>query len=375
MRMDKVAINKCSEYDVKKITDIIIEHLKVLNINVDDFNGKNVLIKPNLLMRASPDKAVTTNPAIVEAVCNILVSHGANVTIADSPGGPYTPAILKGLYKACGMTDVAERTNVSLNYDVSFTEIHNPNGHTSKMFNILTPVYNADCIINICKLKTHTFTAMSAAVKNYFGCIPGIQKFEMHARFKDHHKFYSMINDLCKTICDLNPVLNIVDAVVGMEGNGPSGGMPRQIGCIMTSENPFALDLINAKLINLEGKVPTVEISKQRKYCPDSVEKLEIIGDDVNQFVIKDYMKAATTVGKVFDMIPGFLKPRPVVDNEKCIACRDCIKSCPVNTIELNKKNKAFIHRDNCIKCYCCQELCKYKAIKIKKNIIYKIFT
>lgn len=371
--INKVAINKCDNYNVTDIADILIKQINGLNINLDDFNGKNVLIKPNLLMRVTPDKAVTTNPAVVEAICKILIQHGANVTIADSPGGVYTPFILKSLYKTCGMTDAAERTGAVLNYDTSFKEIHNPNGHTSKMFNFLTPVCEADYIINVCKLKTHMFTIMSAAVKNLFGCVPGVQKFEMHARFKEHQKFYSMIVDLCKAVCDLKPVLNIVDAVTGMEGNGPSGGSPRNIGCIVMSENPFAADMVNAELLGLGNNVPTVEIAKQRKLCPKSIDDIEIIGDDLNKFVISDFKKPETVLSNAFDLIPSFLKPRPVVDRKKCVACLDCIKSCPVNTIILNKNNKAFIISRDCIKCYCCQELCKFKAIKIKKNFIYKI--
>jgi Uncharacterized conserved protein len=370
--MDKVAINKCDKYDVDEITDILYTQFDALGINLNEFNGKNILIKPNLLTKRSPDKATTTNPALVEAVCGIVMKSGGKLTIADSPAGAYSQTILKGLYKTCGMTEAAERTGAVLNYDVSYNEVRNPNGYTSKVFNFLTPVCNADYIINICKLKTHSYTTLSAAVKNFFGCIPGTQKFEIHSRFKKRKDFFSMLTDLCKNICDTKTVLNITDAVVGMEGNGPSGGSPRHIGCILSSANPFTLDLVHEKLVNL-NEVPTVEISRQRGYCPKSVSDVEIIGDDINELIIKDFKKPDAVVRKVFDLVPAFLSPRPVIDNDKCAACLDCVKSCPVNTIELIN-NKAFIHREKCIKCYCCQELCKFKAIKIKKNIIYKIF-
>ena len=370
--MEKVAINKCAEYNVEKITDILRRQFNVLNIDSNEFNGKNILIKPNLLKRISPDEAITTNPAVIEAVCKIVIGHGGNVTIADSPAGPYTTAVLKGLYKACGIADAAERTGAALNYDISYKEVHNPKGYTSKVFNFLTPVCNADYIINICKLKTHSYTSLSGAVKNFYGCIPGTQKFEIHSRFKSRKDFFSMLTDLCKNICDTKPVLTITDAVMAMEGNGPSGGSPRYIGCILSSLNPFTLDLVHEKLINMND-VPTVEISRQRGYCPKSVSDVEIIGDDLNELIVRDFKKPDAVSRKRFDFVPAFLSPRPLVDNEKCAACLECIKSCPVNTIELIK-NKPFIHKEKCIKCYCCQEICKFKAIKIKKNIIYKIF-
>ena len=370
--MEKVALHKCPEYNIEVITNILQAQFTALDIDVNEFKGKNVLIKPNLLTLMSPDKAVTTNPAVVEAVCKIVIGHGGNVTIADSPAGAYTPAILKIVYKSCGMTDAAERTGATLNFDTSYSEVHNPNGYTSKVFNLLTPVCNADYIINVCKLKTHSYTTMSGAVKNLYGCIPGTQKFEIHSRFKNRRDFFSMLTDLCKNICDTKPVLTITDAVMGMEGNGPSGGSPRYIGCILSSLNPFTLDSIHEKLINLTD-VPTVEISRQREYCPISVSDVEIIGDDINALIVRNYKKPDAVSNKKFDLIPSFLSPRPVVDNEKCAACLECLNSCPVHTIELIE-NKAFIHKEKCIKCYCCQEICKFKAIKIKKNIIYKIF-
>lgn len=370
--MDKVVINKCESYDLAFITDIIHKQIELLDINATDFKGKRVMIKPNLLMKASPDKAVTTNPIVIEAACNVLIGFGASVIIAESPGGIYTPAILKGLYKSCGITDIAERTGAELNYDVSFKEIHTPNECTTKSFSLITPLCDADYIVNICKLKTHMLAMMSGAVKNYYGCIPGIQKFELHARFKDRMQFFSMLNDLCKIICDLKPMLNIVDAVVGMEGNGPSGGSPRKIGCILSSKNPFTLDLINSNLLNFNGIVSTVTISQQRKYCPDNISGVDILGERLENFIISDFKMPDTKLSKTFSLIPPFLQPRPVVERKKCVACGDCINSCPVKTIVLKDK-KAKIIPNKCIKCYCCQELCKYKAIKIKKNIIYKI--
>ena len=363
-----IALNKCESYDVNEITSTLENQLSVLKINLADFKDKNVLVKPNLLMKVAPDKATTTHPAVVESVCRILKNSGANVVIADSCGGLYTESTLKGLYRACGIEKIAINTNSKLNFDVSSEEIHTPNAKKSKIYNIITPVCKSDYIFNVCKLKTHSFAIMSAAVKNFFGVIPGIEKFEMHARFKNPNDFFGMLVDLCKVVCEMKPVINIVDGIVGMEGNGPSGGNPRKVGCIITGKNPYAVDSVCEYIIGLENKVPTVSISKKLGYFSN----LEILGEDIESFKIDDYKKPETSVNRIFKFIPGFLKPRPKINKKKCLGCSDCERSCPEKIIKIIDK-KAKIDSKKCIKCYCCQELCKYKAVKIKKNFIFRI--
>ncbi|MCL2517004.1 MAG: DUF362 domain-containing protein [Oscillospiraceae bacterium] len=365
-----VAINKCNNYDVNEITAIISKQLCALNIEISDFNGKNVLIKPNLLMKAAPEKATTTHPAVVEAVCGILKSAGANVIIADSCGGLYTESVLRGLYRVCGM----ENCGANLNFDLTYETIHNPNGQKSKFYNIITPVCKADYIFNVCKLKTHAFTTLSAAVKNLFGIIPGAQKFEMHARFKNPNDFYHMLVELCKTVCDMKPIINIVDGIIGMEGNGPSGGNPREIGCVITGKNPFAVDEICEYIVNLENQVSMINIARKFLYCPDSVKNLNIIGDGIDCYKINDFKKPDSSLNRLTKFIPNFLKPRPIINKKKCVRCGDCVRSCPEKIITINEKNnKALIDTKKCIKCYCCQELCAFKAVKVKKSFIFKI--
>lgn len=371
---DKVALMRCNTYDSSHIYDKISEGFSLAGITEELIRGKKVAIKPNLLLAYAPEKAATSHPTVIEAAARLAYDMGAaEVIIAESPGGIYTPASLRMVYKSCGMNEAAEKSGAKLNFDVSSSDIHYPDGITSKSFQIIDPLWNADVIINVCKLKTHNLAVLTCAAKNLFGAVPGVTKFEMHARFKKPQEFFSMLVDLCTLICKDHTVLNICDAVIGMEGSGPSAGNPREIGALLVSRSPFCLDTVAAEIANLSGRVGMLDIAAKRGLCPTSVSDVEVVGEDLKSMIIKDFAKPDTEKGKKFDLIPKFLQPRPVIDTKKCVGCEVCKKSCPVQTINMVNK-KARIIAKNCIKCYCCHELCKFKAVKIKKSVIYKIF-
>lgn len=61
----------------------------------------HVLLKPNLLAARDPALAVTTHPELLAAVARWLRAHGiSQITLADSPGGVYSAAMLRKLYAA-----------------------------------------------------------------------------------------------------------------------------------------------------------------------------------------------------------------------------------------------------------------------------------
>lgn len=374
---NRIAVSACREYDRGAINEIIRVQLGSLGFDPGRFRGKKVLIKPNLVIRYDPSKAATVHPYLIEAAAKIFAEAGAEVIIAESPGGLYTESTLRSLYKVTGAADAAENAGAALNYSVAYSTVSAPDGLASKEFNIIDPARDADCIIGISKLKTHSLSVMTAAVKNYFGVIPGVQKFELHARFKDDREsFFTALDDLCELLCSTKEVFSIVDAVVGMEGNGPSGGNPREIGCILSGMNPFALDLACASLINADP--PMLSDAVKRGFCPDSAEKLEVLGDRLSDFTVPDFAAADSGLSRKFNYIPDFLKPRPAIDPSVCVGCGECAGNCPAKAISLIKKNgkrHAKISDGKCIRCYCCQELCTFKAVRIKKNVIYKLIT
>ena len=381
MNFYPVALNKCAEYDTDKITATLRDQFTAAGITSEMIKDKNVVIKPNLVMNKAPEYAATTHPTVVAATARILKEMGAGkITVAESSGGPYNEAIVRSHYKACKISEVANDENISLNYDTSWGTMHFPEGKKCKSFNIIKPIIDADVIVNICKLKTHSLTKLSCSVKNLFGTVPGIEKFEMHARFPDQSDFVEMICDLCQMLCTQKQMIAVCDGITGMEGNGPTGGTPKDYGVLLTSISPFCLDLAAETLLKFDGTVPMIKASKKRGLCPDNASDLQIIGDKIENCITNDVILPDTQKFNVLRSLPNlfggkaakFFEPKPAIHTKTCVGCGVCERSCPQHTIIIKNK-KAKINYKNCIRCYCCQELCPINSIKIKQNFLIKI--
>lgn len=367
---NRVLVNGCTEYS--SAGDVVRAHLESLG---QAFSGKKVLIKPNLVTPALPEKCITTHPSLVEAAAGYISENGGSVTIADSPGGPYAEALLRYNYKVTGMAAAARKTGAKLNFDTKYRTFTAPVAVTCHYFDVITPVLDADIIVNIAKLKSHTLTVMSAAAKNLFGIVPGVGKFGVHARYRNQDDFQSALVDLVSAICRTKTVISIVDAVEAMEGNGPTGGSPRHVGCVVSGLNPFAADLACADIIGVTGDVRMLEYAAERGFCPDSLQALELTGDDIGMFRINDFLKPDTHRSRKFGLLHRFMAPRPVIGRQKCAGCGKCVENCPAKTIVIKQygtRKKAEIIIKGCIRCYCCQELCPFNAVDIKKSFIFR---
>ncbi|MEG0305155.1 MAG: DUF362 domain-containing protein [Oscillospiraceae bacterium] len=369
---------------------------KVYYYNVNDYNGKELalaveaifaqsenakglckdtklLIKPNLLAKHTPDAAVTTHPQLLLEVIRAAKRRGVTqIIMADSSGGTYNAAMMQSIYKASGLASVCQDEGVQIYTQCKWGSVKT-NGNAVREFNLIEPVLDADFIINLPKLKTHMMMGMSGAVKNLFGCIPGLQKAEMHMRFPQAERFGEMLVDLCEAV---RPQLSIVDGVMGMEGDGPAGGKPRKCNCILGGENPYAIDLAICKLIGMEAmSVPFLSAANIRGLCGKSAEEIEIIGDKllpIKGFLLPsghsevDFRQSVPRVLRfAVPMVQGFVAPRPFIRKKLCIGCGKCADICPGHTINIINK-KASIERKNCIRCFCCHEMCPVKAIGVR---------
>ena len=374
--MATVSIYKNPTYDENEMLSSVKAHF-------DAFGGIEHFIKPkdkafikvNLLMARKPEAVTTTHPSLVYAVAKLAADAGGDVVIGDSPGGPYTAALLERAYRICGFADAASRAGVKLNTDTSSKKESYQDGKICKSFNFITPWHEADCYISLCKCKTHAMTGFTGAVKNNFGLIPGLEKPEFHMRYQKVNEFVTMLVDLCGCA---KPDFTIMDAVTGMEGDGPSGGTPRHIGLTIASDNAFALDKIAVKAIGLlDTEAFTLSKSIEMGACPETI---ELVGDNVELPFVKDYKRAASHKITPTTGLPKFIKkpidnifqPHPVILKEKCAGCGECAMSCPVKTIKI-ENGKAHIDKTKCIKCFCCQEMCPPKAIKIKSTQIFRL--
>ena len=366
----------CSCYGEAEVKKCVYELLEKQTDELKfEISGKNVLLKPNLLAKREPNMAVTTNPQILKFTAMFFSEKGANVIVADSPGGIYNLGILKGIYKVCEIEKAALEGGAELNFDTGYQNV-SADGEKSKNFDIINPIVKADLVVNLPRLKTHALCEMSAAVKNMFGSIPGLMKAEMHARFPKRVDFASMLLDLCLLTA---PEINILDAVICMEGNGPAGGTPKKVGLMLGSVNPFVLDRVGAYLMGYEAnEVGTLHESIKRGLAPEKIEEVEILGENIESYK-SAFLRPDGHAGGIVKQIPTlfggrlqkWLEPKPVIITKKCIGCGECERCCPVKTIEV-KNRKAYINPEKCIKCYCCQELCPMKAVEVKRKKFLK---
>ena len=379
--MNKVSILKTEEYNPQLLDEAIEKHFELLELNSLLRAGMSVTLKPNLLMKRTPEEATTTHPEVVAAVARALKRRGVTrLTLADSPGGPYTAGGLNTIYRASGMAEMAQREGIALNTATGYTTVATKTMRVSSL-NIINPVLECDLLINICKLKTHCMTGLSGAVKNLFGCIPGLQKPEFHYRFKQPEEFCDMLVDICETI---KPAITFVDAVVSMQGDGPSGGTPAQTGLTLCATNPYDLDVVLCELIHMPHEQAQTVKAAYKRGLAARLEDINLCGDPKLISSVGEFCLPATKSlnfnrylpkfmqGVVDKFTERFVTPRPVIIKNACIGCGKCAESCPAHTIII-ADNKAEINYDNCIKCYCCHEMCPVKAIKVRRNRILNI--
>ncbi len=368
--MEIVAINRVETYDIESIKKVIREQFKALDVEIK--KDITVVIKVNLVIRSKPDSVIITNPNVTAAVGLIVKELGANVLIAESSGGPYNSAIMKNIFSATGYTDIAEKHGFELYTDCKHRNVHFDKYMVCKSFDIVEPFIDADYIINIAKLKSHCMTMFSGAVKNLFGVVPGLMKPELHARFTKLEDFSNMLVDLCELV---KPNLSILDAVYVMEGNGPTGGNPRFCGAIISSKNPYALDIVGTTIASMKSsEVSMLNAAIKRDLCVKSYNNLKIVGDTLEEFIIEDFLQPQSKSLDFIDRLPRILQgfarkltsSKPVIKTTKCIGCGKCKESCPVNTIDI-ENGKATINYKHCIRCFCCHEMCPIHVIDVKK--------
>ena len=367
----KTCVVKCGSYDHKEVSAAVERAFALLG-GAERFirPGMKVLIKANLMRKSTPEQCCVTHHSVVEAIASKVVSLGAQAVICDSPGGPYNHSLIHMIYTSTKMTEAAKSSGAILNEDFTFrkTDI---GGEKLTSIDIITPALECDAIINVAKLKTHAHATFTGAVKNMFGCVPGLEKAELHFNYPDVNDFANALIDIAQY---LKPVLSFVDGVTAMEGNGPGSGEPRFVGAITASEDMFGADIAAMKLANISPEEVPIMCEAIRRGLTDG--GTELIGDDIEPLIVKDFKRSDFVGNNVLKRrVPAFIEDRlarwlalkPVVDKRLCVGCGICAGICPAHVIEIRKK-RAKISRKSCVKCFCCQEFCPKKAITGKRN-------
>ena len=375
----EVSINKCDSYDdqmVRKAIEASVAPLGGLESVIAD--ADRVLLKLNLLSAKSPEAAVTTHPAIVKATVELVQELGATPVVGDSPGGGSTAASYKALLEKTGIQEVVDDTGCQLvRFDEAKLEVASQKAKTFKKLTLAKAVTEADVIIGLPKLKTHNLTYYTGAVKLLYGYIPGMFKTEYHLHTaRDINTFADLLLDLHEMY---PPAITVMDAIVGMEGAGPSNGNPRKIGLVLASKSCTALDYVAVTIAGFDPmSVPTVRLAQERGAGPARLEDIRILGEQVQPLVMEDFEKTLTTSLSrappfLINSLKRFIAAKPVVDASNCKRCGECVKACPPKAIAFTKARGPGINYSKCIRCYCCQELCPEGAITVSTPLVRRL--
>jgi uncharacterized protein (DUF362 family)/Pyruvate/2-oxoacid:ferredoxin oxidoreductase delta subunit len=370
--MHLVSLEKVATYDRLAIREGLIRLLEPLG-GIEAFvrPGERVLLKPNLLAGKPPEKAVTTHPAVVREVIELVKGAGGIPLVGDSPG----VGSCRRVADKAGLLQVVGETGAEFAEFVEPVEVSGSG--TFKRFELARPYIEADRVINLPKLKTHEMMTMTCAVKNLFGAVIGTAKAAWHLKAGADRELFARM--LLEVYLLRKPDLTIVDAVTAMEGNGPGSGDPRQVGLLLAGVNPVAVDVIAAEVVGIPRKLLYVERMAERLGLDGADRRsVQTAGVPLAEVRVSDFRLPHIT--DVQFGLPPFLKnrlrqhltSRPAPLPEQCLLCSVCINACPPRAIAIRDGKLVFdYHR--CIRCFCCRELCPHGALDVQDGAILKM--
>ena len=328
-----------------------------------DLSGKKVLIKPNVLRSSGPDEGIVTNPAVLTAVVEKVASlNPSAIVVGDNPG-LFNYGANEESFRTTGLMAAAGGYYRNIGND-SVKMDFNPDFMPT--VGLSRDAAEADIIISLPKFKTHGLTVMTGAIKNSYGLLPGAQKAKLHRIAGSPVRFHELIVDVFRLRI---PDLFIMDAVVGMEGNGPASPDLVDIGLILAADNAVAMDTVVAAMMGCDpGKLRFLQKAKAFGLGDNDLEKIEIIGE----FKKLAGFKLPPMGGEIIlsnpdiqNMMHSKTLLRPQADPELCTTCGTCVDQCPVSALSM-PDDLPVVDTDTCITCFCCQEVCPEKAITLK---------
>jgi uncharacterized protein (DUF362 family)/ferredoxin len=378
--MSRVALVRCSSYDLGEVRAAVDRGVQLLG-GVERFArpGETILLKPNLLIGRDVDRAVTTHPSVFRAVAETLRRSGVSLTYGDSPAFGKSEAVAA----RTGIAEVATELAIPLADFAIPTRVPYPAGRLIKEFSIAQGVLAADGIVSLCKMKTHGLTRITGAIKNQYGCIPGLLKAEFHARLANARLFSQMLVDLNGL---LRPRLYVMDGVIAMQGNGPQNGTLRAMNVLLLSDDPVALDAVFCRVVSLDPHL-VLPIVYGEEAGLGSARDIDYVGDPVESFVAKDFIVnrrplsttgTAPQFGRGVRIFRRLIVPRPFIRSGRCTKCGTCVSICPVTPKAVDFAEPArsvppVHHYERCIRCYCCQEVCPEGAIEIATPLLGRL--
>lgn len=370
--METVSIATSSGYELPALREAVIRLLEPLGgISAFINRGERILLKPNLLAAKDPDLAVTTHPALVQVVAELVKEAGGIVLIGDSPGiGGFTRVAGK-----CGIINAARASGAAL---IEFEDAVELQGSgTFRSIHLARAYYEADKIINLPKLKTHEMMTMTCAVKNLFGAVVGTEKAGWHLKAGRSQQLFARL--LLEIYLLKKPVLNIVDAINAMEGDGPGSGDPIKLGLLIAGVNPVAVDVIAGRLAGIPERLLPVGVEAVSMGLPGAdFDDILLCGVPLES-IPQAHFRLPAGMDVQFGLPPFLAKALksqltsyPAADMKACVLCGICRDACPPGAITM--QNSALsVDNARCIRCWCCRELCPHGAMRIRRGVLLKI--
>jgi len=371
MEKVKVSVRRNQDYKSEKMHQALIDSLSILGGLENIIKpGSKIFVKINHLSPPSPpEQAIVTHPAFTKEVLLLLKDSGYTITVGDDIQSKQRDGFLiSGYREVC--TELGIRL-VNLK-ETGFRRV-DFEGEMLKKAYISPLLLDSDYIINLPKLKTHSFTIFTGAVKNMYGIIPHGLRCSYHRQFFKNELFSQMLVDIFSCA---PPHLNIMDAIVAMEGEGPSAGNPKNVGLILASQDAVALDAVASKIIGLDPlDILSTKYADERGLGTGQLENIEILEERIQDIQVKDFKQSAIAIGLIRKKIPAILHAFiqdqlvliPEVNIKNCTACWECIDICPMGAAQRHGQT-ARIDKSLCIHCMCCHEVCRFHAVKLKQK-------
>jgi uncharacterized protein (DUF362 family)/NAD-dependent dihydropyrimidine dehydrogenase PreA subunit len=355
--MSKVMIHPAAYDQVRPAVDRAFELFPL------EIRGKTVLIKPNVLRISAAVEGIVTHPAVLRAVVDKVETLGPRkIVVGDNPG-LFDYGANEASFEKTGLMEAAKGYYQNIgdhSLQVGFNPDFMPTVSLSRI------VREADIIISLPKFKTHGLTVMTGAIKNSYGFLPGAQKAMLHKAAGNPQRFHELIVEVFRLRV---PDFFLVDAIVGMEGNGPASPDLRDIGLILASDNAVALDAVMATMMGCEpGRLRFLQKAQEAGLGDYDLNRIEVIGElkPLPDFKLPPLSGEAIFHNETIQaLIHGRTLVRPQANPDWCTGCGTCIEQCPVAALSL-VDNLPQVDPEACITCFCCQEICPEKAITLR---------
>ncbi len=355
--MPKVMIHPATYETLRQAIDRVFELFPL------QMRNRKVLIKPNVLRASEAKEGIVTHPAVLRAVVEkVETLKPSSLVVGDNPG-LFGYGDNEECFRITGLMEAAGGHYQNIGNDsvkLDFNPEYMPAVSVSRV------AMDADIIISLPKFKTHGLTVISGAIKNSYGLLPGAQKARLHKAAGSPERFHELLVDVFRLRV---PDLFIVDAIVGMEGNGPASPDLREIGLILAADNAVAMDAVISTMMGCDpARLRFLQKAKEAGLGDYDLGTIDVVGElkKLPGFKLPPLSGEATMSNEAMQqMMDKRTLLRPQIDADLCTSCETCIDVCAVSALSMSE-DLPRVDADTCISCFCCQEMCPTKAITLK---------